>query len=157
MVDNGNYNNLNTIAKVNYLPYGIDLPTGIFTNGKNIADLIGCCDQHEQVISKSQSHDVKDCSLSWSLAIYTRAICCDSYQNCADVFSFPLCNLFERKKCVDEITLEQVIICKAGHCLPEAVPCNNRDNYMFWDGFHPTEAANLLSPEKAYHEIVETD
>lgn len=37
----------------------------------------------------------------------------------ADVFSFPLCNLFERKKCVDEITLEQVIICKAGNCSTE--------------------------------------
>ncbi|CAA2964646.1 Hypothetical predicted protein [Olea europaea subsp. europaea] len=43
-VDNGNNNNLNTSAKVNYLPYGIDFPqgpTGRFTNGKNIADLIG--------------------------------------------------------------------------------------------------------------------
>lgn len=42
--DNGNNNALNTIAKVNYLPYGIDFPqgpTGRFSNGRNIPDVIG--------------------------------------------------------------------------------------------------------------------
>ncbi|CAN8326571.1 unnamed protein product [Cochlearia groenlandica] len=41
--DNGNNNALNTNAKVNYLPYGIDFPqgpTGRFSNGKNIPDVI---------------------------------------------------------------------------------------------------------------------
>ncbi|KAL8552749.1 hypothetical protein ACS0TY_001432 [Phlomoides rotata] len=43
LVDNGNNNELNTTAKVNYLPYGIDFPegpTGRFTNGRNIADIL---------------------------------------------------------------------------------------------------------------------
>lgn len=42
--DNGNNNALNTKAKVNYLPYGIDFPqgpTGRFSNGRNIPDVIG--------------------------------------------------------------------------------------------------------------------
>lgn len=42
-VDNGNNNYLQTILKVNYSPYGIDFPngpTGRFTNGRNIADII---------------------------------------------------------------------------------------------------------------------
>ena len=42
--DNGNNNVLNTTAKVNYLPYGIDFPegpTGRFSNGRNIPDVIG--------------------------------------------------------------------------------------------------------------------
>ena len=42
--DNGNNNALNTIAKVNYLPYGIDFPegpTGRFSNGRIIPDVIG--------------------------------------------------------------------------------------------------------------------
>ena len=42
--DNGNNNNLVTMAKVNYQPYGIDFPagpTGRFTNGRNIGDIIG--------------------------------------------------------------------------------------------------------------------
>ncbi|ESQ54199.1 hypothetical protein EUTSA_v10025601mg [Eutrema salsugineum] len=41
--DNGNNNVLNTSAKVNYLPYGIDFtqgPTGRFSNGRNIPDFI---------------------------------------------------------------------------------------------------------------------
>ncbi|KAG4186053.1 hypothetical protein ERO13_A08G018600v2 [Gossypium hirsutum] len=41
--DNGNNNNLNTLAKVNYSPYGIDFPkgpTGRFSNGKNMQDYI---------------------------------------------------------------------------------------------------------------------
>lgn len=43
LVDNGNNNLLETEAKVNYLPYGIDFrdgPTGRFTNGRNSADIL---------------------------------------------------------------------------------------------------------------------
>lgn len=42
-MDNGNNNDLDTQAKVNYPPYGIDYPdgpTGRFTNGKNQADFL---------------------------------------------------------------------------------------------------------------------
>ncbi|XP_010489452.1 PREDICTED: GDSL esterase/lipase At2g19060-like [Camelina sativa] len=41
--DTGNNNDLNSLAKVNYLPYGIDFargPTGRFSNGRNIPDFI---------------------------------------------------------------------------------------------------------------------
>uniref|UniRef100_A0A1J3J2X1 GDSL esterase/lipase n=1 Tax=Noccaea caerulescens TaxID=107243 RepID=A0A1J3J2X1_NOCCA len=41
--DNGNNNALNTSAKANYSPYGIDFargPTGRFSNGRNIPDFI---------------------------------------------------------------------------------------------------------------------
>ncbi|CAI0475399.1 unnamed protein product [Linum tenue] len=44
LYDSGNNNNLNTSAKVNYSPYGIDLPagpTGRFSNGQTTADAIG--------------------------------------------------------------------------------------------------------------------
>ena len=43
LVDSGNNNGLSTSAKVNYPPYGIDFPagpTGRFTNGKTVADII---------------------------------------------------------------------------------------------------------------------
>ncbi|XP_050214754.1 GDSL esterase/lipase At4g16230-like [Mercurialis annua] len=47
LVDNGNNNFLrNSRAKANYLPYGIDFPygpSGRFTNGKNVIDLL--CDK----------------------------------------------------------------------------------------------------------------
>lgn len=44
LVDNGNNNFLNTIAKANYFPYGIDFsrgPTGRFSNGKTFVDILG--------------------------------------------------------------------------------------------------------------------
>ncbi|KAF8411842.1 hypothetical protein HHK36_004401 [Tetracentron sinense] len=45
VVDNGNNNFLaNSMAKADYLPYGIDFPlgpSGRFTNGKNVIDLLG--------------------------------------------------------------------------------------------------------------------
>ena len=43
-VDAGNNNNIQTFAKSNYLPYGIDFPGGITgrtTNGQTMADFIG--------------------------------------------------------------------------------------------------------------------
>ncbi|XP_055831048.1 GDSL esterase/lipase At1g29670-like [Solanum dulcamara] len=46
LVDNGNNNLLvKSLAKANYLPYGVDFPllgpTGRFTNGKSVIDLLG--------------------------------------------------------------------------------------------------------------------
>ncbi|TMW81504.1 hypothetical protein EJD97_009226 [Solanum chilense] len=45
LVDNGNNNFIEKCkAKANYLPYGVDYvkgPTGRFTNGKNVIDLLG--------------------------------------------------------------------------------------------------------------------
>lgn len=43
LFDNGNNNILLTLAKTNYLPYGIDYPrgpTGRFSNGKNVPDFL---------------------------------------------------------------------------------------------------------------------
>ncbi|XP_028771228.1 GDSL esterase/lipase At5g08460-like [Neltuma alba] len=44
LVDDGNNNYLNSLAKANYVPYGIDFPggpTGRFSNGKTLIDLLG--------------------------------------------------------------------------------------------------------------------
>ncbi|CAO2161923.1 unnamed protein product [Urochloa humidicola] len=35
-------------------------------------------------------------------------------------------------------------------CLPLQRPCDDRAAYMFWDAFHPTEAANRVYAAKAY-------
>ncbi|KAG5235137.1 GDSL esterase/lipase [Salix suchowensis] len=43
LADNGNNNNLQTLAKVDYAPYGVDFrngPTGRFCNGRTIVDII---------------------------------------------------------------------------------------------------------------------
>ncbi|EPS68861.1 hypothetical protein M569_05905 [Genlisea aurea] len=43
LVDNGNNNNIQSLARANYLPYGVDYPdgpTGRFSNGKTSVDVI---------------------------------------------------------------------------------------------------------------------
>jgi hypothetical protein len=46
LIDSGNNNNLASLAKANYFPYGIDFaggPTGRFCNGYTIVDELGTC------------------------------------------------------------------------------------------------------------------
>ena len=44
-VDNGNNNDIVTVGKANFLPYGTDFeggkPTGRYTNGKSLSDIMG--------------------------------------------------------------------------------------------------------------------
>lgn len=43
LVDNGNNNAIQSLARANYLPYGVDFPdgpTGRFSNGKTTVDVI---------------------------------------------------------------------------------------------------------------------
>lgn len=44
LVDSGNNNYLNSLARANFVPYGIDFsegPTGRFSNGKTVTDILG--------------------------------------------------------------------------------------------------------------------
>ncbi|XP_015579186.1 GDSL esterase/lipase At1g71691 [Ricinus communis] len=36
-------------------------------------------------------------------------------------------------------------------CLPFQTPCPNREQYIFWDAFHPTEAVNILMGKRAFN------
>ncbi|XP_077224138.1 GDSL esterase/lipase At1g71691-like [Tasmannia lanceolata] len=36
-------------------------------------------------------------------------------------------------------------------CLPFQTPCMNRDQYVFWDAFHPTEAVNIILGTQAFN------
>ncbi|CAI9269902.1 unnamed protein product [Lactuca saligna] len=40
-----------------------------------------------------------------------------------------------------------------GSCVPNQVPCSNRQNYIFWDAFHPTERVNVIDGTKAYETL----
>lgn len=36
-------------------------------------------------------------------------------------------------------------------CVRDETPCENRDEYLYWDGFHPTQRANRLIALSAYN------
>lgn len=36
-------------------------------------------------------------------------------------------------------------------CLPFQTPCANRNQYVFWDAFHPTEAVNIILGRRAFN------
>ncbi|XP_020597494.1 GDSL esterase/lipase At1g33811 [Phalaenopsis equestris] len=42
-------------------------------------------------------------------------------------------------------------------CLPLQTPCSNRSSHLFWDAFHPTEAANQIYAMKAYNSTSASD
>jgi phospholipase/lecithinase/hemolysin len=42
-------------------------------------------------------------------------------------------------------------------CLPFQLPCANRHEYLFWDAFHPTEAANILVGNRIYSAKLKSD
>ncbi|XP_015886207.2 GDSL esterase/lipase At1g33811-like [Ziziphus jujuba] len=71
----------------------------------------------------------------------------DSYRSTADLYQNGTANGFEviDKGC-----------CGVGRnngqitCLPLQRPCEDRNKYLFWDAFHPTEAANILFAKAAY-------
>ncbi|XP_058103391.1 GDSL esterase/lipase At1g29660-like [Magnolia sinica] len=42
-------------------------------------------------------------------------------------------------------------------CLPLQTPCPNREEYVFWDAFHPTEATNVIIGRRSYRALSSSD
>ena len=40
-----------------------------------------------------------------------------------------------------------------GLCLPNSKLCKNRNEYVFWDAFHPSDAANAILAEKFFSSL----
>ncbi|KAA3471593.1 GDSL esterase/lipase [Gossypium australe] len=258
--DNGNNNNLNTLAKVNYSPYGIDFPkgpTGRFSNGKNMQDYIakhlgftrsmppfaesegenilngvnyalmrnntetklllnrciysiqiGTNDyinnyfkpefydtsrrftqtQYATLLVHQLSNQLKTlynngarkfavyglsligCAPSAILEYGTNgSFCVDKLNNAAALFNerlMPLINQLNNGLPYAKFTylspspdsttfVTNGTCCTIGGgggelCLKNSTPCRNRGRFLFWDGFHPTEAWNEKVAERAY-------
>ncbi|KAI3498620.1 hypothetical protein L1887_34397 [Cichorium endivia] len=43
------------------------------------------------------------------------------------------------------------------HCIPNASPCTNRATSLFFDGYHPTEASNIVTATRAYTRLLPDD
>ncbi|KAK1424865.1 hypothetical protein QVD17_20205 [Tagetes erecta] len=44
-----------------------------------------------------------------------------------------------------------------GQCVPNSTPCPNRDLFIWFDGFHPTEVANRVLASRSYKEVSPMD
>ncbi|RZB75464.1 GDSL esterase/lipase, partial [Glycine soja] len=57
--------------------------------------------------------------------------------------------------CVSGFTVANASCCPSsrtnGLCIPNQTPCENRTTYVFWDQFHPTEAANRIIAINSYN------
>ncbi|MCD7451665.1 hypothetical protein HAX54_012986 [Datura stramonium] len=44
-----------------------------------------------------------------------------------------------------------------GQCVEGQIPCNNRNQYVFFDNFHPTEVANMATARRSYNALLPSD
>ncbi|KAF3671699.1 GDSL esterase/lipase [Capsicum annuum] len=174
LLDNGNNNNLNTTARANYPPYGVDFPggpTGRFTNGRNMADILAHVlgfgnfippfasasgsDILQGVNYASGSAGIRNESGSHLMVgivviVMTVAIGrgggdCDGklVDGGLSFLNFPCCNV---SKTVAE-----------GQCVPNTAPCPIRAAHAFFDNFHPTETGTMVAILRAYYSLLPSD
>lgn len=44
-----------------------------------------------------------------------------------------------------------------GQCVRSGTPCPKRNEYVFWDSFHPTEAVNQITAKRSYTALDPSD
>ncbi|KAL0300634.1 UNVERIFIED_CONTAM: GDSL esterase/lipase [Sesamum radiatum] len=225
LVDNGNNNNIQSLAKANYLPYGIDFPrgpTGRFSNGKTTVDVVAQLlgfDDYIPPYARARGQEVLKGVNYASAAAGIRpetgqqlnlynygarkfalvgvgqigcspnalaqnspdgSTCVQRINDANRIFNSKLKALvddFNRNATdakfiyIDAYGIFQDLIdnpssfgfrvknagcCGVGRnngqitCLPLQTPCRNRNEYLFWDAFHPTEAANVIVGRRSY-------
>ncbi|KAK4491617.1 hypothetical protein RD792_002372 [Penstemon davidsonii] len=50
-----------------------------------------------------------------------------------------------------------VVSSSNGQCGPNQVPCSDRQKFVFWDNFHPTELLNQVTATRAYNATLPSD
>ncbi|XP_062097287.1 GDSL esterase/lipase At1g29670-like [Humulus lupulus] len=125
LVDNGNNNFFENRAKADYLPYGIDFPngpSGRFTNGKNIIDLIG-----EHLNLPTSIPPFKDPSTKGLKVVYgvNHASASSGILDDTGIIAGNVTSLSQQMRDFEEVTLpelENVLGCRSYDSLP---------NYLF--------------------------
>ncbi|XP_075500406.1 GDSL esterase/lipase At1g29670-like [Primulina tabacum] len=49
------------------------------------------------------------------------------------------------------------VVSSGGQCVPNQVPCSNRDRYIFYDNYHPTDVINQATAARSYNAISPSD
>ncbi|PSS26782.1 GDSL esterase/lipase [Actinidia chinensis var. chinensis] len=73
----------------------------------------------------------------------------DTYQDVLDLITNP--NTYGFK--VSNTSCCKVDTSLGGLCLPNSKLCSNRTEYVFWDAFHPSDAANAILAEKFFSSL----
>ncbi|CAH1416004.1 unnamed protein product [Lactuca virosa] len=70
--------------------------------------------------------------------------------NCDGKFTF--INITSMSAAQEDIPNPNVPCCQVtnGQCVPNSIPCPDRDLYMYYDSFHPTEVANTIIAKRSY-------
>ncbi|CAI0475283.1 unnamed protein product [Linum tenue] len=232
LVDNGNNNQLQSLARADYMPYGIDFPggpTGRFSNGKTTVDVIaeqlgfnGYIPPYVSARGQAVLRGVNYASAAAGIREETgRQLIMYNYgarkfaligvgqigcspselaQNSPDgrtcvqrinaansIFNDKLRSLVDRfngntpdarfiyinaygifQDLIDSparfgLRVTNAGCCGVGRnngqitCLPFQTPCRNRNEYLFWDAFHPTEAANIVVGRRSYRAASPSD
>ncbi|KAF3628837.1 GDSL esterase/lipase [Capsicum annuum] len=104
---------------------------------------IGCLPASITIFGKDNNNCVKKMNnVAMSFNKKLNDIILDIYQPLLDLVTHPADNGFfeSRKACCGTGLLETSILCNA----KSPGTCANASEYVFWDGFHPTEAANKV-------------
>ncbi|KAI4367210.1 hypothetical protein MLD38_022973 [Melastoma candidum] len=68
----------------------------------------------------------------------------------AGVVTMPATTIISSEAFIANMTCCKVRL-DEGLCYPDSAPCTNRTEYTFFDGFHPTEEANIETANVAYY------
>uniref|UniRef100_M8CL24 GDSL esterase/lipase n=1 Tax=Aegilops tauschii TaxID=37682 RepID=M8CL24_AEGTA len=208
LVDNGNNNNILSLARANYRPYGVDFPDGAappgrFTNGRT---MIGCIPYELARIDDDGDDDQgrgrppPTSGIGLSIPGITVSIggsggnrstanggakksgCNDKINSAIAIYNKGLLAMVKRLNRGQQTPGANLVFlnavnsgkdlaanaaaygftvldrgcCGVGRnngqitCLPMQRPCDDRTKYIFWDAFHPTEAANRIIANKVF-------
>ncbi|KAL3527457.1 hypothetical protein ACH5RR_012113 [Cinchona calisaya] len=73
----------------------------------------------------------------------------DTYQDVMDLIDNPTAFGFK----VSNTSCCNVDTSVGGLCMPNSKVCSNRADYVFWDAFHPSDAANEVLAERFYNSL----
>ncbi|KAG2395903.1 GDSL esterase/lipase [Vigna angularis] len=176
LCDNGNNNKLRTAAKSNYNPYGIDFPggpSGRFTNGQNLVDYIAQLLEFSEYIPPFANTSGSDILKGVNHASGAAGILFETGKRLGEnvhleeqlknhkaiylKIARELGGLREAKEYLNQcITVVNAPCCPTrddGQCVLNGTPCPNRNQYLFYDGYHITQLVHQLFAIGTYDQI----
>ncbi|CAK7350339.1 unnamed protein product [Dovyalis caffra] len=146
MVDSGNNNYLKTKAKVNYQPYGIDFPdgpTGRFSNGRTVADVLGDLLGFKSFIKSFPTANGSQILKGVNYASGYAGIRNETGKH----MHYNTSHHYTPKQYADVLVEEYAQHMKNNGCCGFLI---SRNLALFWDSFHPSEFLNLIIGMIAY-------